>query len=95
MSFLNKPKLTSPNEQGFQFGLDNSLTEYAKSEQLNGGNVLPAIDYHVLQVWKDDNLVTRMIVNSKTNEPVYEAPGFEACAAHLDIMKLSSKDTGD
>ena len=90
-TFLGKPKLTPPNENGFQFGVDESLTSYAKTEQFNVGNTLPAIDYHVLQVWKDGNFVTRLIVDSKTNTPVKDLPGFEACAAHLDMMKLKAK----
>lgn len=92
-SFIEKPELSPPNEQGFQFGVDKSLTEYAQTEQYNAGNVLPAINYHVLQVWKDDKLVTRLIVDSKTNEPVKDVAGFEACAAHLDMMKLHIKAT--
>lgn len=91
MSLLNKPKLTPPNEQGFQFGIDDSLTEYAQKSQFNGGNELPAIPYHVLQVWKDDKLVSRLIVDDNTNEPVADMPGFEAIAARLDVMKLATK----
>lgn len=91
MSFIDKPELTAPNDKGFQFGVDKSLTEYAQTEQYNAGNVLPAINYHVLQVWKNDNLITRLIVNSETNEPVKDVAGFEACAAYLDMMKLDTK----
>ena len=90
-TILTKPELSPPNEQGFQFGIDESLTKYAKTEQFNYGNPLPAINYHVLQVWKDDNLVTRLIVDSKTNEPVDDVAGFEAVAAKLDLMKLKIK----
>ena len=91
MSFLEKPELSPPNEDGFQFGIDKSLTEYAQTRQFNAGNELPAIPYHVLQVWKDDKLVSRLIVDSKTNEPVADMPGFESIAARLDMMKLATK----
>ena len=91
MSFLDKPELSPPNDKGFQFGIDKSLTEYAQTSQFNAGNELPAIPYHVLQVWKNDKLVSRLIVDSKTNEPVADMPGFESIAARLDIMKLDAK----
>lgn len=90
-TILTKPELSPPNEQGYQFGVDESLTKYAKTSQFNAGNELPAIPYHVLQVWKDDKLVTRLIVDTKTNEPVFDENGYEACAAKLDMMKLKAK----
>lgn len=91
-TLLDKPKLSAPNEKGYQFGIDESLTHYAKTSQYNAGNELPGINYHVLQVWKDDKLVTRLIVDSKTNEPVDDVAGFEAVAAKLDLMKLKIKN---
>ena len=90
-TLLDKPQLTPPNEQGYQFGVDEGLTKYAQTEQYNAGNVLPAINYHVLQVWKDGNLASRLIVDSKTNKPVYDTGSYEAIAAHLDMMKLKIK----
>ena len=90
-TILTKPELSPPNEKGYQFGVDESLTKYAQTEQFNYGNPLPAIKYHVLQVWKDGNLVTRLIVDSETNETVDDIAGFEAVAAKLDLMKLKIK----
>ena len=49
--FDKKPKLTEPNEMGFQFGINETLTNYAKSEQPQwGGNALPPVDITVLEV---------------------------------------------
>ena len=89
--FFKKPKLTPPNEQGFQFGIDEGLTEYARSSQYNDGNELPAINYHVLRVYKDDSLVSMLVVDSKDNRPVKECKGLEACATYLDMLKLAKK----
>ena len=54
MGFLDKPKLSEPNELGFQFGINESLTEYAHKKQPQwGGSSLPSVKITVLEVWKD------------------------------------------
>lgn len=92
MGFFKKPKLSPPNELGFQFGIDESLTEYAHKElEQWGGNVLPALKVTVLQVWKDDYHVSNLIVDEETNEPIKECFGFEATACMLDALKVLEK----
>ena len=86
---FDKPKLSEPNEMGFQFGVDDSLTEYAHKEVVQTATKsLPPVGITVLQVWKDDQLVTRILVDEKTNQPLEEAAGFEAAAVAIDKYKL-------
>ena len=91
---FDKPKLSEPNEAGYQFGIDASLTEYAHKEQENSGNPLPAVDISVLQVWKDDKLVTYLLVDDRNNVAIDEAIGYEAAAVAIDKYKLLKKFDG-
>lgn len=91
MSFFDKPKLSEPNEMGFQFGINESLTEYAHKEQFNCGNVLPPIRLTVLEVWKDDKHVSNILVDEETNQPIDESNGYEATAVCIDKHKLIKK----
>lgn len=84
---FNKPKLSEPNEMGFQFGINEPLTKYAHDEQQNWGNPFPPLDVTVLEVWKDGDRVSYLLVDEKTNEPIREAVGYEACACVLDALK--------
>lgn len=86
--FFDKPKLSEPNEMGFQFGINESLTEYAHKEQLNWGNTLPSVDITVLEVWKDDNHISNLLMDEKTNSPLQECYGFEATACAIDKYKF-------
>lgn len=88
---FDKPKLSEPNEMGFQFGINESLTKYAHDEQPNWGNTLPSLDVTVLEVWKDGNRVSYLLVDEKTNEPIREVGGYEACACALDALKVLKK----
>ena len=86
---MDKPKLSEPNEQGFQFGINSTLTKYAHTEQPQWGNhVLPKVDITVLEVWKDDKLISYLLVDDKTNKPIKEAHGYEAAACALDAFKV-------
>ena len=84
---FDKPKLSEPNEKGFQFGINETLTKYAHDEQVNWGNTLPSLDVTILEVWKDGNRVSYLLIDEKTNEPIREANGYEACACALDALK--------
>ena len=86
--FINKSNLTPPNDMGYQFGINDSLTKYAHSEQYNWGNILPPVDINVLEVWKDNKFQTFLFVDSKTNKELCDVQGYEAAAAKLDIFKL-------
>lgn len=88
---FDKPKLSEPNDMGFQFGINEALTKYAHDEQVNWGNTLPSLDVTVLEVWKDGNRVSYLLIDEKTNEPIREASGYEACACVLDVLKTLKK----
>lgn len=86
---LDKPKLSEPNEQGFQFGINEALTKYAHDKQPQWGtSVLPSVNITVLEVWKDDRRVAYLLVDEKTNRPIKEASGYEACACAIDAFKV-------
>lgn len=88
MGLFEKPKLTEPNEAGYQFGKNESLTEYAHQEQLQwGGSSLPPINITVLEVWKDDKRVAYLLIDEATNNPVDEQYGYEATAVAIDKFK--------
>ena len=88
MGFLDKPKLSEPNELGFQFGINESLTEYAHKEQPQwGGSSLPSVKITVLEVWKDDKKISYLLVDEDTNEPIKKAEGYEATAVAIDMFK--------
>ena len=89
--FTGKTKLSEPNEMGYQFGINKSLTEWAHNEQNNWGNILPGIKVTVLEVWKDGNLVSFLLVDEETNQAIDEAAGYEAAAVAIDKHKLIVK----
>lgn len=86
---FNKPTLSAPNELGFQFGLNKDLTEYANKEQLQcGGSSLPALKgWKVLEVWKNDERITYLLIDDKGNG-MGENGGYEAMACKIDAYKL-------
>ena len=86
--FFEKPKLTDPNEMGYQFGKNEELTKYAHDEQLQwGGSFLPSVDITVLEVWKDDRREAYLLIDEKTNVAVDEQQGYEAAAVAIDKFK--------
>ena len=90
--FDKKPKLTEPNEMGFQFGINESLTKYAKSEQPQwGGSALPPLDITVLEVWKDNEFKTFLFVDNKTKKELCDVYGLGAAAAKIDIYKIEKR----
>ena len=89
---FEKTKLSEPNELGYQFGINKSLTEWAHQEQNNWGNILPPVDITVLEVWKDGSLVTYLLVDEKTNKEIDEAQGYEATAVAIAKWKLIKKN---
>lgn len=88
---FNDTKLSEPNELGYQFGINKSLTDWAHQEQNNWGNIMPPVDITVLEVWKDKKLETYLLVDEKTNNPIDEAQGYEAAAVAIDKWKLIKK----
>ena len=89
---FDKPKLSEPNEQGFQFGINKELTKYTHESQPQwGGKDLPSVAVTVLEVWKDNKIVSYLLVDEKTNEPFKEVSGYEACTCAIDAFKLSKQ----
>ena len=72
---MDKPKLSPPNEKGFQFGINDNLTKYAHKFGLK---------ITTLEVWKDDRLVSFLLVDEETNEPMKDCQGLEAAACAID-----------
>lgn len=89
---FEKPNLTEPNEMGYQFGINKSLTEYANKEQLNyGGSTMPSLKgWKVLEVWKDDTRITYLLVDDKGKE-IADSGGFEAMACKIDMYKKTKQ----
>lgn len=91
--FEKPKKLSEPNEMGFQFGINESLTEYAHQEQPKwGGTSMPSVGITVLEAWKDDKPKAYLLVDDETNQPIKEISGYEACAAAIDMYKLIKQD---
>lgn len=88
---MEKVKLSEPNELGYQFGINKSLTEWAHEEQNNWGNIMPSVDITVLEVWKDNKCESFLLVDEKTNKPIDEQIGYEAAAVAIDKWKLIKK----
>ena len=89
---MSAPKLSKPNEQGFQFGINRSLTDYAHKEIVQSATTsLPPIKVTVLEVWKDGRRISFLLIDEETNQPIDEASGFEAAAVAIDKHKLLAK----
>lgn len=89
---MSTPKLSKPNEQGFQFGINKSLTDYAHKEIVQSATTsLPPIKVTVLEAWKDGRLSSFLLIDEETNQPIDEAFGFEAAAVAIDKHKLLAK----
>ena len=73
---MDKPKLSPPNEKGFQFGINDNLTKYAHGYKLK---------ITVLEVWKDDKIVSYLLVDEETNEPLKDCRGIEATGVAIDL----------
>ena len=73
---MDKPKLSPPNEKGFQFGINENLTKYSHKLGLK---------ISALEVWKDDKFVSFLLVDEKTNDALKDCQGIEAAACALDM----------
>ena len=90
-TLTDKKNLSKPNELGYQFGINTSLTEYAHKEQNNWGNILPPVKISVLEVWKNDIFETFLLVDEETNKELEAQNGFEEAAVAIDRWKLLEK----
>lgn len=73
---LESPKLSEPNEKGFQFGINKSLTDYAHKEQpQDATHSLPAVKITVLEVWKDNKHISNLLIEDDTNKVLREVYG--------------------
>ena len=87
--FFDKPKLTEPNEMGYQFGKNESLTDYAHQKQWQTAEkFLPPVGITVLEVWKDDKREAYLLIDEKTNAAIDEQYGYEAAAVAIDKFKF-------
>ena len=85
-------KLSEPNELGYQFGINKSLTEYAHASQPKwGGGDMPSVDITVLEVWKDNKFEAYLLVDEKTNKELKDYTDFESAAVGIDQYKLAKK----
>ena len=91
---FDKPKLSEPNELGFQFGVNEDLTKWAHDEQNNWGNIMPPVKITVLEVWKDDVRQAYLLMDEETNQPLQDCNDYEAAAVAIDKYKLVSKSNG-
>ena len=73
---MDKPKLSPPNEKGFQFGINDNLTKYEHGFDLK---------ITALEVWKDDRIVTMLLVDEETNEPLKDCQDIESAACAIDM----------
>lgn len=93
---FDKPKLSEPNEMGYQFGINESLTEYAHQKQWQAADkFLPPVSITVLEVWKNDKREAYLLIDEKTNNAIDEQFGYEAAAVAIDkfkILKISEKN---
>ena len=94
--FFDKPKLSKPNEMGYQFGINKSLTEYAHQKQWQTADkFLPPVGITVLEVWKNDKREVYLLIDEKTNNTIDEQFGYEAAAVAIDkfkLLKISEKN---
>lgn len=76
---------------GMQFCKNESLTNWAHTEQNNWGNKIPAVNITVLEAYKDGKFEAYLLIDEETNEPINEYFEYEACAVGIDILKLKKK----
>ena len=84
MNLFDDPYASEPltvNDQGTKFWLDRATTRYA--QELGLSNIA------VFYIEAKDGHRTRVIVDVKSQDFLYEHQSLEAIAAHLDIIQLS------
>lgn len=84
-TIFDKPKLTPPNDKGFQFGLCESLTKYAQKDDPVTG--MPGVKLTIVEVWKDDRRVAYLFQNEKGEVVAEETHGLEAAACKIDAFR--------
>lgn len=72
--------LSEPNELGYQFCIDKGLTNYCSEQRLN---------FHVIQVWRFNELITRILIDSKTGDPIKEEKNIEQIKLIIEMLKIS------
>lgn len=93
---FDKLKLSEPSEMGYQFGINESLTEYAHKKQWQTSDkFLPPVSITVLEVWKNDKREAYLLIDEKTNNAIDEQFGYEAASVAIDkfkLLKISEKN---
>lgn len=77
-----KPFFTNP--EGMEWWFDTDTTKWAHRKDSNGVTLKNVIAF-ILR--KDEGPLTRVLMNKETNEVIYENPGLEAVACHIDMLK--------
>lgn len=78
------------NEIGTKFWVDVSLSKYARQKNLHG----IALDYHVLFAETVDGHMSRLLVDSVTNDVLYDTQSLEAMSVHIDMVKAAKHYDG-
>lgn len=84
-----KPYWVNP-ENGLEWYVDKSTTDYCKRERINEWKKLDAIVFYVAE--RKDNkvsLLERVLIDAKTNEPLASETSLEAMYAEIDMIRTS------
>ena len=77
---LDEKIYINTNEDGYEFYLSKTLTQYAHTRDLK--------DINVLYVKQKDQKNFESIIIVKDGVPIKESPSFEAIATHIDILEF-------
>ena len=84
-----KPYWVNP-ENGLEWYVDKSTTEWCKKEHINGWKKLNAVVFYVAE--RKDGKVSpleRVLIDAKTNEPLAAETSLEAMAVKIDMIRMS------
>lgn len=84
-----KPYWVSP-ENGLEWYVDESTTKQCKRDHVNGWKQLNAVVFYVAE--RKDGKVSpleRVLIDSKTNEPLAVETSLEGMAVKIDMIRMS------
>lgn len=76
------------NEQGYEWWIDTSSTDYARSDT-RPGHPLKAICFYVR---KDGRALSRVLIDENTNDVLADEQNLEALAVKIDILRFHESD---
>ena len=84
-----KPYWINP-ENGLEWYVDKSTTDWCTREHINGWKKLNAIVFYVAERKEGKvNPLERVLIDKKTNEPLACETSLEAMAVKIDMLRLS------